>query len=891
MKKIWAFCILILVFSIGKAQNSDYPTLKSAAEKYYAEGSYSRAYELYQKAASLSLPENEKRWVQFRLADTLWRSESATQTADTTKLEQAEQQLNVLVRDIQRDEDKDRVWAEVQESLGDYYWTSRNRNWGSGWTYYQQALDWWAGSADLDLARGRYLKIIWKASKPAWAEPFYYYGYYGNWVPLEVLENAAKIAKTPEEKAHAHYLIAVTLSMQYGDVRSKERVPEEFEAALKAGKTDWYDDALFRYAQFYSGYGRLLRMANGQYRQQPDYKKALELYQRLVSEFPKGSTRYYDQATQAIREITSPVLSLSISNIFLPDSEISFYVNWRNVNQIAFTLYRVNLNSAVQFTGSNDGSNNWVDHISLTSAESLKSWTKETKDMGDHAPGQDMISLDEKLSTGAYLIEAKTGNLSARDVILVSDASLILKTSGKQALAFFCDARNGSPISGASISLWEHLQQTDGKWNWHHVSQNTGQDGLTLFDLQKEANYGRDLFVSGSVDNRQAFSTGNSYYYYEQPESWRIYAYTDRPAYRPGDTMQWKFTARTYQNGSYSTPSNTVVEYEILDPRNSKVKEGKQKLNQFGSAWDSLDLTSEMPLGEYRVTFYDENRTRTIGGAVLFRLEEYKLPEFEVTIQTPEENGRKKAFVLGEPVEVNIQSDYYFGGAVANASVEVLVYQNPYYQWWFPEHEYPWFYEDINRQRYGYYGGTGPIIKRETLKTDETGKAKLTFDTPKDAGQDYEYRIEARVTDASRREITASDTVRVTRQRYYVYPTSDHCLYRPQDKVTVNFKSIDANRQPVQAEGTVKITRDYWYEIWLDPKGKEVKGEELAKMQEKVFPPAGEETEWKLKFRGYQHDELLTRSVKTDINGEAALNFTPERDGYYRIAWSSEDKL
>ena len=63
-----------------------------------------------------------------------------------------------------------------------------------------------------------------------------------------------------------------------------------------------------------------------------------------------------------------------------------------------------------------------------------------------------------------------------------------------------------------------------------------------------------------------------------------------------------------------------------------------------------------------------------------------------------------------------------------------------------------------------YYGGQGQIIKRETIKTDATGKAILTFDTPRENyNQDFEYRIEARVTDSSRREIVASDNVRVTR--------------------------------------------------------------------------------------------------------------------------------
>ena len=106
------------------------------------------------------------------------------------------------------------------------------------------------------------------------------------------------------------------------------------------------------------------------------------------------------------------------------------------------------------------------------------------------------------------------------------------------------------------------------------------------------------------------------------------------------------------------------------------------------------------------------------------------------------------------------------------------------------------------------YGGE-QIVKRETIKTDATGNATLTFDTPENSGQDFEYRIEARVTDSSRREITGTGTVRVTQQRYYVNAEPAHSLYQPQDKVTVNFKALDANEQPVKTEGTVKVTRDY----------------------------------------------------------------------------------
>src|SRR6185436_19993235 len=193
-------------------------------------------------------------------------------------------------------------------------------------------------------------------------------------------------------------------------------------------------------------------------------------------------------------------------------------------------------------------------------------------------------------------------------------------------------------------------------------------------------------------------------------------------------------------------------------------------------------------------------------------------------------------------------------------------------------------------------GGQGQVVKQETIKTDATGKATLTFDTPRENyNQDFEYRIEARVVDSSRREILASDTVRVTRQRYYVYPQAQQNIYQPHDKVTVDFKALDANEQPVVTEGTVKVTRDYWWEVWLDPTGREVKGTELRLLREKMgmFPPAVTRGQrpWRLKFRGYQHEEILTQKVKTDAEGAAQLQFTPEREGYYRVAWESSQIL
>ena len=630
--------------------------------------------------------------------------------------------------------------------------------------------------------------------------------------------------------------------------------------------------------------GRTIITPDGGWQQEQDFVKALELFRRLTAEFKKGETQYFDQAASQIQNITKPSVSVNTSNVFLPDSEMQFYLNWRNVQQVNFALYKVDLTRDVALTNRNE---NWLQSIPLN--ERIKAWTKQTNDKGDYSPGKEVVRLDSKLPVGAYVIEANAGNEKARDLLLVTDTTLVVKSAGKQTLVYFCNAIDGSPIANATVKLWAQDYENN-QTIWRTFTQQTNQDGLALVDLRRNQTSGQ-LFVAGSLNNRQAFSQAYSYGYNRDGDRWKIYAFTDRPAYRPKETVNWKFVARKYLIETYSTPANQTIEYEITDPKGTKVKEGKATLNTFGSAWGTLEIADNQPLGQYNIQFYDAGRKNNIGSAQLFRIEEYKLPEFKVAVSTPEENGQKKAFKLGEKVEVQVQSDYYFGGAVANADIELVVHQNPFYHYYRPTRDYDWYYEEQNR--YSNYGGrNGQIIKREKIKTDANGKATFSFDTPRGYGQDLEYFIEARVTDSSRREITGSGTVRVTRQRYYVYPQAKHNLYRPNDKVAADIKALDANNQPVQAEGTIKVTRDFWYEIWTDANGREVKGEELKRLQNQArlmrqqFPPAN----WKLKFRGYQHDDIATQTVKTNDKGEAEFSFTPVREGYYRIAWSSADK-
>ncbi len=124
MKTILSIALFGFLYLLpSTAQQTDYAKLKADAEQFYSAGSYARANEIYAGIDKAKLSAAETRWVEFRVADTLWRSQGATGTQDTTKFDQAQKQLEELIRVIEKEEDRDLVWAEAHESLGDFFWT------------------------------------------------------------------------------------------------------------------------------------------------------------------------------------------------------------------------------------------------------------------------------------------------------------------------------------------------------------------------------------------------------------------------------------------------------------------------------------------------------------------------------------------------------------------------------------------------------------------------------------------------------------------------------------------------------------------------------------------------------------------------------------------------
>ena len=120
-------------------------------------------------------------------------------------------------------------------------------------------------------------------------------------------------------------------------------MPDQFEDALKAGKqTDWYDDALFYYAEWMNSYGTVRPLEDGQLQTATRLRESTRaLSPSATRVFAKARLATTTRHSNRSKNITEPALSIGVSNIFLPGSELQFGLNARNVQPRRFCALQI----------------------------------------------------------------------------------------------------------------------------------------------------------------------------------------------------------------------------------------------------------------------------------------------------------------------------------------------------------------------------------------------------------------------------------------------------------------------------------------------------------------------------------------------------------------------
>lgn len=486
--------------------------------------------------------------------------------------------------------------------------------------------------------------------------------------------------------------------------------------------------------------------------------------------------------------------------------------------------------------------------------EKLRSWSQDLEPTEGHVNQQVNLNLG-KLAPGCYLLKSEMeGGNSAWVVVWVRDLVVLKRAEGDGEVFYLIDAKAGAPVQGELEFFGyrvEHLKKRDGKRRYNIVTYNfrqkTDENGKLV--LKKKEGWDRSQWqVIARTGERRAYLSGGSLNWRSnnrnssQHVGHKTIGITDRPVYRPGQTVHvklWAGEAR-YDAADDSMYAGKTANIQVRDGRNEMVfeKEGLVADGYGGITFD-FDLKDEAALGNYNVR---------ISGAIpntgfSFRVEEYKKPEFEVKVDAPSDPVK-----LGEPFEATISAIYYHGAPVTEATVKIKVKRNFHNDRWFPNGDWDWLYGPGYWWSFGEYpwypgwnnwgcirppapwwgnhgrSGAPELVLEQTVPIGADGKVKVQIDSAiaklVHGDQDHRYSITAQVVDASRRTIVGSGAVLAAREPYDVTVWLDRGYARVGDKVTGTFAARTLDGKTVEGEAKAIL-----YAASLDADGKVVEKE------------------------------------------------------------------
>ncbi|MBN1178948.1 MAG: Ig-like domain-containing protein, partial [Anaerolineae bacterium] len=485
----------------------------------------------------------------------------------------------------------------------------------------------------------------------------------------------------------------------------------------------------------------------------------------------------------------------------------------------------------------------------------------------------DLTEDGNPLPTGYYHIEWTVPDTehwwSTSLRIAVVDRHVTLKMSATEALVWVTDLRSAQPVADAPVRLLDRVGNQIG-------AGVTDADGIARFAIpMQQEQWDNYTAVTGTPGQpgfgvaRRDWNQGVSPWDFDlqveylRPVAYQVYLQTDRPIYRPAQTVAFKGILRTDNDVRYTLPpAGQTVDITIRNPYWEIVTQTQMTVNEMGTFSGEIPLAADAMIGAYALEAMipgDPDRTWSL----YFTVAAYRKPEFEVTV-TPEQ----AEIFDGETLRALIEAQYYSGGPVSNASIHWVVRAAAFYfspdvpGWW------SWGAGDT-----GWTWSWEPkLIAEGDAVTDGAGQFLLELPAALAALSDsattvgsQSWSVEATVTDETGFPVTGEGELTIHATRFYIGLRPRSWVTQAGQKAIVDLLALDWDKQPVSGQNvTISLARRTW-----------------------KYVPSKEP--YRSATWTYTDEIVETLTVATDAAGKAEIALTPPRSGPYVVLAESQD--
>ncbi|MFA7186265.1 MAG: MG2 domain-containing protein, partial [Victivallales bacterium] len=507
---------------------------------------------------------------------------------------------------------------------------------------------------------------------------------------------------------------------------------------------------------------------------------------------------------------------------------------------------------------------------------SAASWDVPLKPPAGHFDGNIQLKLPVS-EAGVYFLEAaaEDGNTS-RIIVWLANTALLERDGNGGKLYIITDALTGKPLDFCRMRFFgykaEYIRDktrrgsNQGKYNltFDEFFTQTDVDGMVFVEAAKFKRGVQYMLEAAAGDHFGVLGFSNFYCRRQRVQKMnrtqKIYGITDRPIYKPGQTVNFNYWLRVVgydRNNFIDNFSGMKVKLMVRSPR-KKILEKEFKTDNSGAFNSSFKLPEDADLGRYSI-YLDK-----LGGNVSFRVEEYRKPEYEVKVLMPE-----KPLMLGEQIPVTVKAAYLFGAPVVNAQVKYKVYRSPKTDYCRPLYKWDWLYgrgacNFSGSYLYRSWQSREPVeLAADNIGvTDAEGKLTFTIDTSLAkalfGNEDSEYKVSAEVTDQSRYTETGEGTIIAACKPFRVYCDTDKGFYRTGELVSLTVSVVDANRRKIAGAYTAELYR-ITYDAQKSPVESRVKSWSGRKTEEDV----------KIQFRPDKTGHYFVRVKLTDARNNS----------------------
>ncbi|MFZ6027243.1 MAG: MG2 domain-containing protein [Chloroflexota bacterium] len=492
---------------------------------------------------------------------------------------------------------------------------------------------------------------------------------------------------------------------------------------------------------------------------------------------------------------------------------------------LSFRLYRFDLAAFIDLYRRNYEFGDWRESgkkVIPTEAGKLTAyWEWSPKHMDARAVIPE-VSLPGDAPAGLYVLNMNGGDTVLDQLFVVlTRNTLVVKKTDRELFVWASD------INGASTGNIE--------------MQVYGQDGTKLLGGKADANglyratlpagaqamlvvarSGEDYALSG-LQNGWGWSRSG-------PAPYKTYPYTDRPIYRPGQTVYFKAIARADQDAQYSPlPAGTPVTLRICDPRGNVLQTLEQNANAFGSVNGEFQLSEGAALGEYKLEVllngYSTSQT--------FKVQDYRKPDMQIGIHSD-----AAQYVAGDAITLTVSASYFFGQPVTNAHVVVKRYRISGWAW-YPDGTIAEGQTDAN----------GVFTAYTTATFPNYGGSYSTYGT----NSPQPWGVEVTLEDESGQAVSSAAVIRV-------YQAAEIARLDVGSWLKPPGKAFDATLTVTAIEGTPVEGRDLLLEV----------------------------RQWDTEDYSFKR-VIATHTLATDAAGQATASLSIEESGYYELRTSGQD--